>query len=294
MLIPWFALLSFQDVPPQYPGHYAATEMICPVGGETFQGPSLMHYSTFGAMPDGMPVGSILFPILLPECPSNGLPLFREFDADEAARLAPLLASEAWEAVRASETPYYRAYWLEKRLGDARNALWLLLSAGWEAKNAEDRERADRYGTEFVEQALAVTVDPSDLETIALQVRTVNALRELERFEEAEQLRTAIAIAPDAGGSGDRAARNREGWQMMLDRLAAPIARGDSSRFPIDMRGEREAAFRCIAPEREDVGEVPPLGDFEREYCATPEVAKEAKALRERLAEHASPAKSAK
>jgi hypothetical protein len=266
------ALWSFvaQDVP-KYPPHYAAVPMTCPVGREKFSGPSLMHYSTFGAMPDGQPFGSVGFPVLLAECPGNGLVIYRQFSSEAVAALPALLASEAYRGLRASETAYYRAYWLAKSLGDTEEALWLLQSAIWDAKNKGDAALARRHGLTFVAEVTALPADPKSPTRVALRARAANAMRELGQFDDAEALRASIAIDPAMGGSDEGAARNRKGWADYLAKLAAPIARRDAGRMPIDLLDESMAAARCLDPESKREGaSSKPLSAFEAEYCATP------------------------
>ena len=122
--------------------------------------------------------------------------------------------------------------------------------------------------------AKAVLVDDAEFESIAVRFRTANALRELGRFDEAEAIRSAIVISHNAGAADERAAANRTGWSKLIADLAAPIARKDSSRGPIDMLGEREVIFRCLSKEAAEKFKQPlpqPLSAFEQAYCARPE-----------------------
>jgi hypothetical protein len=288
MLATLVAMLALAQESPRFPPHYAGRATTCPVGGETFDAPALMHYSTFGALPDGQPVGSIGFPILLAECPGNGLVIYDEFTPEQVTRLAPLVSSDTYKALRGAESSYYRASWLADALGDRKQAAWLLLSATWEAKNADQAgERARRYNAAFAAAAMALPADAKDFASIALRARAANALRELGRFEEAEVLRTAIVLAPDAGGTEEKAAQNREGWAGYLKKLAGPIARKDSVRLPIDMMPDREVVFRCLGKEyavRYKRPSPAPLTVFEIEYCARPEFAADLVERRKQLA----------
>lgn len=276
-------LLGQEATPPKphFPPHYAGQPTTCPVGGEKFDAPALMHYSTFGALADGQPIGSIAFPQLLPECPGNGLVIYDAFTSETVARLGPLVASEAYKALRARETSYYRAAWLARALGNAPQAAWLLLPATWQAKNAEPGgEAAQRYNREFVALVRTLPADAKDLESVALRARAANALRELGRFDEAEQLRASIVIDPAAGGADG--ARNREGWAGFVKTIAAPIARRDGARDPIDIAGDR-GAYRCVAADlARKRGDTPPapLSAFEAEYCAGPALADRVQKLR--------------
>jgi hypothetical protein len=256
---------------------YFEVEKTCPVGGEKFKFMELGSISTFGYMPDGMPIGSGLFPIEPPVCPGNGLVMYREFDAAQVKQLEGVVAAPAYQALRKSETPLYLAYKLADALGDRETLPWLLLQASWQAKNAGAQgPLARRYNEEFAAYVRAQAADPASLESIALRARAANALRELGRFDEAEALRAAIVIGPEAGGG--KGAENRKGWRSYLDALAAPIARKDRGRTPIDLMNLREAAFRCMAKELNDA--APPLTPFEAEYCKRGEVAKQVAEVR--------------
>ncbi len=254
----------------------------CPVGGEKFKFLDQGSSTSWGALPDGMPTGSGPYPYRLPQCPKNGLVIFRDFDGPTLARLTPVVLGAEYQALRATETPYYLAYWLARKLGDA-DVAGLLIAAGWEAKNDDpESPRARRYADELIALVAAMPVDGSSLESIALRARAANALREKGDFAAAEALRASIKIAPGAGGAGDDAADNRMGWAAFLTALSAPIARSDRSRAPIDMIGEREAATRCVTPGLYP-SQVPPLTEFETAYCARPELAEMLATLRESL-----------
>lgn len=262
-------------------------EKTCPVGGEKFKYMEMGSSSSWGALPDGMPIGSGPFPYPPPQCPGNGLVMYEEFDAAQVAKLAPLVAGETYRRMRSSETVYYLAYWLANALGDRSEATDLLLAATWEAKNKDPQGAlARRYNAEYVARIRSQPADAKSLLSIARRARAVNALRELGRFEEAEALRAGILIAPDASGTGADDADNRKGWRAYLDALAAPIARRDPARAPIDLASERDAAFRCLSAEfhRKRGGTKPaPLSAFEQQYCARPELANELADMRETL-----------
>lgn len=238
----------------------------CPVGGKRFTYIGYASYSTWGALPDGQPVGSAPFPIPIPSCPDNGLVLYDTFDAATAKRLAPIVRGEEYQRLRRTETSYYLAYWLRTQLGETGPApLWTLLAATWEAKNADDPTRATRYAETFIAKVAALPEDPASIELVALRARAANALRELGRFADAERARSSIVVSDAAGGD----ARNREGWRQYLAALAPVIARGDADRAPLDLVGAREAAFRCLDAERPGAA---PLSAFAIGYCARPEI----------------------
>lgn len=110
------------------------TQTRCPVGGKTFKHMGIGSYSTWGELPDGLPIGSGPFPFPMTECPDNGLVLWDEFKPTEVKQLTPLVLSGEYQSMRAVETPSYRAWWLARQLGGRKELPWLLLGATWEAK----------------------------------------------------------------------------------------------------------------------------------------------------------------
>ena len=260
---------------------FAPVTTACPVGGKRFTYQGYASYSTFGGLPDGQPIGSAQFPIEIPQCPDNGLVLYRDFDKATIARLTPIVLGPEYQALRKGETRYYLAQWLETKLGGAEPQIApLLLAATWEAKNGADPAQASRYNAEFVKRATALPDDPATLRSLALKARAANALREMGRFEEAETLRASLTVLPTMGAKDEDGAESREGWTTYLAQLRPVIARRDPSRAPIDLIGEREAQVRCVAPEEKDY-DGPPLTDFERAYCARPELREGLQSLRE-------------
>lgn len=246
----------------------------CAVGGERFSYTTTGSYSTWGARPDGKPYGSWTFPMELPVCPKNGLVMFRDFTPDELHRLPEILARPEFAALRDAESPYYRAAWLAGALDpQGVDRPWLLLSATWES----DREpsRKARYQAEFIAAAAAAPVRPGELEWFALQVRAINARRELGRFDEAlaaiEALpREAVASQADPADvdaddpHGPEA--QRLGWRKELDRQETLILRRDDASEPLDAIPVEVAASYCLGvPD-----ELPPRDD---PRCGQPEIA---------------------
>ena len=255
-----------------YATTFADEVKVCPVGGEKFTFMAMMSNTTWGTLPDGMPLGTGPYPVPLAQCPTNGLVLFRDFDAAEIQKLSSIVHGDRYQSNRKTQTPYYLAYELATALGDEDSRPWLLLSATWEAKNANPiSDIAQRYMNQFAALVASLPLVATDLSSIALKARAANTLRELERFQEADTLRASIVIDPTAGGKDDDAKQNRAGWQQFIHELAQPIARNDSQRAPIDMIGDRMAAERCIEPEGNNLPTPSaPLSSFEREYCARP------------------------
>ena len=158
----------------------AAETMTCPIGGGSFSFTPPGSVTATGERPDGKPFGSTTFPVAVPECPDNGLVLYKDYTPEEVAKLEPIVASEAYQALRKADTPYYRAYWLMKAMGlPPERYLWALLQASWEAEAKPELRK--RYLTELAEASAAVPARPGDLNWIGMEGRAINALRELGR-----------------------------------------------------------------------------------------------------------------
>ncbi|MEA3017824.1 MAG: hypothetical protein QOI38_2546 [Sphingomonadales bacterium] len=226
-------------------GTPVSQRVTCPIGGRSFEYVTTASYSTWGARPDGRPFGSWEFPLALPECPDNGLVMYRAFSEEEAARLRPLVASPEYQALRRSgDTSYYRAYWLMGRMdAPVPETLWMLVQATWQAEGDPALRR--RYLEELVARGPELGV-PRDLVGIAMRSRVINALRELGRFDEA----LAMLDATDFDAFPERSAeteRELSTWRGHYWTLRRIIARRDPSIEPLDQIPWREARPRCEA-----------------------------------------------
>lgn len=245
------------------PLHQGTTELRCPVGGERFVAVTTLMYSISGRRPDEKPYSEVNFPRPLPECPGNGLVVFATFSPPETAQLATLIATPVYQAMRTTESPFYRAYWLSKKIGrpDA-DTIELLLPAIWSAKG-QDGEDARRPLTTRYQRVLVAAVEsvPASVgldDRLWLQLQAANALREMGSFGAAER---TLSRARDAA-----ARTTRPALLTYLEKLKIVIARKDRSDEPLDMIPEVQAAIVC---ERR-----PPPDPFARGYCARPEIAK--------------------
>jgi hypothetical protein len=101
-------------------------EIICPVGQEKFKA---MRFAACAAV-SGVSVYEIVAckPLVdLPVCPSNGLPLYRDFSTSEVERLTAFVDTDEYRALQ-DKSPYLRAHAIEEYLvgkGSAE-AFWLL------------------------------------------------------------------------------------------------------------------------------------------------------------------------
>ena len=244
------------------PAAPAVRTMTCPIGGGSFPFTAVAPPLVTGERPDGRPYGNVAFPIRLPECPDNGLVLYKDYDAGEVAKLEPLIASEAYRAL-GKETQYYRAYWLMREMGlGPERYLWALLQASWEAEGQPELRK--RYLAELAEASAKVPPRPADLAWIGMEGRAINALRELGRFDEAmarlEKVPLARLQASAAGAAATPQAKSRRGWLAFFAKIKPAIQRRDSSLDPLDLLPRSVAVGKCL----DQAGK---LDDAGRAFC---------------------------
>jgi hypothetical protein len=225
--------------------------MTCPIGGASFTYTPSPPPASLGLRPDGKPYGSGAIPTPLPECPDNGLVLYKDYSPEEVAKLTPLIESGDYQALR-SQSQYYRAYWLMKQMGlGPERYLWALLQAAWEA---DDRPQMRAlYLTELADESAKAEPRPDDINWVGMEGRAIDALRELGRFDEASARLAKLPLdalrAPEpqgAEGAAARAAQLRRTWLAFFDQLKVAIARRDSSAEPLDMIPRQLALRYCI------------------------------------------------
>lgn len=262
----------------------APAQMKCPVGGEAFVHAPPVAVPPVGMRPDGRPYGAGVYPAKLPECPSNGLVLYKDYNAAEVEKLTPLVASEAFQAQRTADTSYYRAYELMRELGERPDDyLWALLQASWQAD--ANPELRTRYLSELAEASASVPARPADVQWVGMEGRAINALRELGRFDEAAARLAKVpltgletkAAAGSPSSAEMRLARNRRGWLDYYESLRAAIARKDASREPFDMIPRSVALGKCIDAAAQ-------LGENQRAFCDSVAVRSDIDKLRARRA----------
>jgi hypothetical protein len=222
----------------------APVTIACPIGGKEFEFRPPRRSPAAGERPDGKPYSAAAAPAPLPECPDNGLVLFKEYTAEEAAKLEPLIASDAYKALVKADTTYYRAQWLMREMGlEPKEYLFVLLQAAWQADKTP--ELRARYLAQFAEETAQLEAKPTDLNWLGMEGRAVNALRELGRFDEAAARLDKLPL--DALGAGDpkKPDKARQAWREYFAGLRAAIDRKDGSSEPADMIPARIAASRC-------------------------------------------------
>ncbi len=206
---------------PARAGFPVSEQVTCAVGGEEFTFTTTGSYSVYGSRPDGKPYGSWVFPLPMPDCPGNGLVMYRTFTPEEIAVLESYLASEEFAAIR-QESSYYRAAHIARQLeteGDLA-PLWLLMRAGWQVDGDETAKA--RYQREFAQAVAALSGDASSADRITLNFRAANAWRELGDFERAGEVLSGIADPAAATFESDTSERQQRNWREWLDKDIPP------------------------------------------------------------------------
>lgn len=223
---------------------YAPVKITCPIGGEKFDSLAMMSNTTFGQRPDGRPYSPTPIPPI-DECPGNGFVIFDDqlTKADKVA-LAPIVASPEYQALRASETPHYRAWWLMSRISRDPYALASsLIVASWGSDG--DAARKSRYQSAFVDAAMALNRDDAHAgDWFWLRLRAANALRELGRFDAAAALIESLDQPALLPTDTDQ----RAGAAELIAGLRALVADRNTSAEPANLIPPRMAIERCKEP----------------------------------------------
>lgn len=220
---------------------YVEVKMKCPIGKETFKADQVGSYTTFGQRPDGKPYGTLSV-VPIPECPSNGFPMFEEtFSKEAIAVLTPIVTGAAFQASRQSETQHYRVWMLQKALGvPLTRQAFSLMVAGWETDS--DAVRKARYQSEFVALIDSIDRTANQDDWFWLNLRAANALRELGRFDEA--LQRFDQVLPHIAAQEDEDVRNEAGPYIEL--LKQATREQNRSAEPVGIVPDDAGAFRCV------------------------------------------------
>lgn len=181
---------------PAWSGTEFPVEMKCPVGGEKFKQLRRLAWTEYGKRPDGKVYSNWQSPTPLAECPSNKLLIVNEYTKDDIAKLGPLIASAEYLGLRKTESPYYGAAWLFRKLGrEPKWVMGMMQRAGWESD--QQPERKLRYMREMVDQAriAAGRETPDSMPWWQVNWMIINALRELGAYDEAVAALAALPLA---------------------------------------------------------------------------------------------------
>lgn len=215
-------------------------ELTCPYDDTKFSFVAQASGTSFGTTLDFRPVGPIVSPDPIGDCPTNGFVFFEhQFSGDKLERMRPFILSADYQALRA-ETSYYRAAWIAERTGTAHfDASMLLLQATWQVY--EDLPRYQRYATELAARL------PDDIKPLTgpkkrwAEFLLGEVLRRLGRLDEARLIFSALVENAEANATEVAIAR----FQLRLI--------GANDRQPHLMHEAAEAANTApsTAPQRQ-------------------------------------------
>ncbi|MCP4817918.1 MAG: hypothetical protein GY883_01935 [Shimia sp.] len=153
--------LALLTTAPALAGTPVSKPMTCPVGGETFEITTPSSCSTMGRTMSFRPMTTCDWQTHMPTCPSNGLPIYRNFSPDDIARLEQHLTSAKWAEDRKLR-PIQRAYALADHMGDtaAPYGFFMLLNAMWyETRTFFENEAQKQAFFAAAEQEIKVSRD---------------------------------------------------------------------------------------------------------------------------------------
>lgn len=101
----------------------------CPIGGETFEVTGTMSCSVNGRYMSMRGQSSCDFVTRIPVCPSNGLPLYRDFSDEELGILEAFIQTPEYAAMR-EKSPHQVAYGVAHHLGETMSSIGFSLSLG--------------------------------------------------------------------------------------------------------------------------------------------------------------------
>lgn len=170
--------------------------------------------------------------------------------------VASAVSDPEYQAMRASESQHYRAWWLRKRLQyDVYDQASSLLQASWESD--DNFERKVRYQIAFVAAATALKRRPDKADVWhVFQFRAANALRELGHFGKAAELLNRID-QPDFLPTDSQ---KRKYAEEAIAQLRLLIAEQNPASEPANMIPDSQAAWRCELAN-------PPLTAVETAVC---------------------------
>jgi hypothetical protein len=243
-------------------------KFVCPVGGQKFRADVIGSMTSWGQRPDGRRYGTT--PIVpLTECPGNGFIFFDDkFEPDEVAKLTPLVLSPEYQAMRKSDTPRFRAWWLMDHLGrDPFDLTFALLGATWEADGEPGKK--SRYQRMLVDAAAKLPwAEDKRSNWFWLNLRAANALRELGEFDKSQDRLAAL----DSPSRLPTDADELQGARMLIDGLKALNSERNAALEPANLIPPMEAGLRCQSAE---------LTPTEVKACAGPEIQKAVETLKD-------------
>ncbi|MFT4089249.1 MAG: hypothetical protein QM645_00860 [Asticcacaulis sp.] len=245
---------------------------ICPVGNHKFEATVYGSRFIYGQRPDGRPLETSRGYVSPPECPRNHLVLYRDFSSEELTKLGIVIKTAEYRDMVKTETPFYRAAWLEQAINPASaDYVWLLLQATWYVNN--DAERKERYRALFLSVAEDMPVSTDNIGSLMLRLRVINTYRETGQFDRAARELGKLPVEDLSHGLPDNAEdayrlsdADLSRWQFVTsaNQMKTLILRQDGAVDPIDIIPEWMIEEECYFRQ--------PKSAFESAFCSTPEL----------------------
>ena len=208
-------------------------DYVCPVGGEKFTAQTVGSGTAYGHFLDGQSYGPIGSPWPLVECPGNGLLLYkRDFSAEEIARLTPYVESAEYQALRQTETSYWRLALLLRHMGESDAVLaGVVRQATWQAQG----EQYPRYVAAAAAAWQAQCRDDAGQEArdegwLYCQMMLGEWERRLSRFDAAKARFTRLQPWVDTLVSARERSRARRQYAAEIEQQLRLIAAGNASK----------------------------------------------------------------
>lgn len=283
--------LGPQDLPILIPQNLLTSQdlsvprnFICPVGGKKFEARDFTVIATaivfynidywWGRRPDGRAYGPLPF-FPLTECPGNGFVYFKdEYSKVEAAQLTSLVLAPDYQALRTSDSPFFRSWWLMSRTAqDPFDTSEMLLESSWDSD--ADPARKARYQRAFINNVRGLAwSEEKRSDWFWLNLRAANALRELGEFEVSTQLLTSLDQADRLPSDAD----DLKDARFLLDGLRPLNNEKNAAAEPANLIPAIEAARRCL---KDGVS----LTASEVKACQSDEIEKAKKTIQKHLDE---------
>jgi len=163
------------------------TEIVCPIGGETFTTTLAGSGYTSGRFLDLKPFGPTPAPWPLAKCPSNGFVLYRsKFTDAELGRLREFVESPQYQELKSLHSNYYLAAVLQRHLEEPPSRIAsTLLQATWEARG----NQYQLYASEALDLYKTLLSEPyaDKKKWLTDQLIAGELERRLERFDDAHK-----------------------------------------------------------------------------------------------------------
>lgn len=172
--------------------HVYAKEFTCPLGGEKFSALRLGTHSRYGTSLDWESLSYMRFPVPLPICPSNGMPIYKkDFTEEELIKIKAIITSPEYQKMYSEKHATFFLYAsLLKSLEVKAELWWYFLNATWEADLCGDKSRYQAYANDVIEHGNERLNDrdvkPEDQWVI--QIVVANMHRRIGKFEIAKKL----------------------------------------------------------------------------------------------------------